>query len=151
MICFNECFDVMKGTELFERANHFKLEGIVAKKKDFEYFPGARTKEWVKIKVEQWVEGIIIGYTKLQESDSTFSRLLIAIPEDNKGKSLRYIGAVGSGFTMQSYNSILSKSKVVRKCPLAYPPDPNKAARFRRASSDIITWVKPELKCYIRY
>ena len=30
MICFNECFDGNKVIELFEKANHFKLEGIVA-------------------------------------------------------------------------------------------------------------------------
>lgn len=37
------------------------------------------------------------------------------------------------------------------KSAFAYPPDPNKATRFRRASTDIIYWVKPEMKCYIKY
>jgi bifunctional non-homologous end joining protein LigD len=151
MICFNECFDGSKGVELFEKASHFKLEGIVGKKKDSEYFPGARTKSWLKIKVEQWVKGVIVGFTKLKETDSTFSRLLIAIPEDAKGKSLRYIGAVGSGFTQKSYKEILSKLTVVKASPLSKKVDPNKATRFRRASSDIIYWVKPEHKCLIRY
>jgi len=148
IICFNECFDGMKGTELFEKANHFKLEGIVAKHKDSEYFPGARTRQWLKIKVEQWVKGVICGYTKVKETDTVFSRLIIGIPD---GKELKYIGAVGSGFTGRVYKDILSKLKVTKKSPFKKPPDPNKATRFRRASSDIIYWVKPDYKCLIRY
>lgn len=148
IICFNECFPGTKGVELYEKANHFRLEGIVAKHKESEYFPGARTKQWLKIKVEQWVKGVIVGFTKLKESDATFSRLLIAIPD---GKELRYIGAVGSGFTDRSYKEILSNLKVTKKGPFKKPPDPNKATRFRRASSDIVYWVRPEHKCLIRY
>jgi bifunctional non-homologous end joining protein LigD len=148
MICFNECFDGMKGVELFEKANHFKLEGIVAKKKDSEYFQGARTKQWVKVKVDQWVEAIICGYTKVRETDTVFSRLIIGIPD---GKKLVYIGAVGSGFTDRSYGEILKKLKAVKKGPFEKEPNPNKATRFRRASSDIIYWVRPEFKCLIRY
>jgi hypothetical protein len=34
----------MKGVELFEKANHFKLEGIVAKKKDSDILPGCQNK-----------------------------------------------------------------------------------------------------------
>ena len=41
----------MNGIEIYEKANHFKLQVIVAKKKDSEYLPGARTKQWVKVKV----------------------------------------------------------------------------------------------------
>jgi bifunctional non-homologous end joining protein LigD len=148
IICYNECFAGDKGIELFEKANHFRLEGIVGKHKESEYFPGARTKQWLKIKVEQWVEGIIAGFTKLKETDVVFSRLIIAIPD---GKELRYIGAVGSGFTQRSYKEILSKLKVTKKSPFKKPSDPNKATRFRRSSSDIIYWVKPEQKCLIRY
>jgi bifunctional non-homologous end joining protein LigD len=104
----------MKGVELFEKANHFKLEGIVAKKKDSEYFPGARTKQWVKVKVEQWVEAIICGYTKVKDTDTVFSRLIIGIPD---GKKLVYIGAVGSGFTDRSNGEIIKKAESGKEKP----------------------------------
>jgi len=84
----------------------------------------------------------------VKETDTTFSRLIIGIPD---GKDLRYIGAVGSGFTERSYKEILKKLKVTKKSPFEKTPDPNKATRFRRASTDIIYWVKPDLKCLIRY
>jgi len=64
------------------------------------------------VKVEQWVKGVICGYTKVKETNSTFSRLIIGIPD---GKELKYIGAVGSGFTDRSYKEILSKLGVEEK------------------------------------
>ena len=84
----------------------------------------------------------------MKETDVVFSRLIIAIPD---GKDLRYIGAVGSGFIDRSYKEILSKLKLTKKSPFKKPSDTNKATRFRRASSDVIYWVKPEQKCLIRY
>jgi bifunctional non-homologous end joining protein LigD len=84
----------------------------------------------------------------VKETDTVFSRLIIGIPA---GKKLIYIGAVGSGFTDRSYGEILKKLKVVKKSPFEKEPNPNKATRFRRASTDIIYWVKPEHRCLIRY
>ena len=54
-------------------------------------------------------------YTKLKEIDTVFSRLLIPIPDE---KELRYIDAVGSGFTGRSYKEILNKLKVTKKSRL---------------------------------
>jgi len=147
-ICFNDHFPGNMGIDLYEQANKFKLEGIIAKHATSEYFPGARTKQWLKIKVDQWVEGIIVGYTKEREQDKHFRRLLIAV---KVGKELQYIGAVGTGFTQQSMEHILRMVTEARKCPLAYRPDPNKATRFRKASTDIIYWVQPKVKCLIKY
>jgi bifunctional non-homologous end joining protein LigD len=98
--------------------------------------------------VEQRVKGVFSGYTKLKETDTTFSRLIIVTPD---GMKLRYIGAVGSGFNDRSYKEILKKLKVVKKSQFDKVPGPNKATRFRQASSDIIYWVKSEMKCLIRY
>jgi bifunctional non-homologous end joining protein LigD len=61
------------------------------------------------------------------------------------------MGAVGSGFNDRSYKDILSKLKPAKSIPFEKTPDPNKATRFRRASTDMIYWVKPEVKCLIRY
>src|SRR5688500_17435622 len=47
VICFNDYFPGNMGVDLFEQADKFKLEGIVAKHSMSEYFPGARTKQWL--------------------------------------------------------------------------------------------------------
>lgn len=91
----------------------------MAKQKDSEYFPGARTKQWLKIKVDQWVEGIIAGYTKAKESSRLFRRLLIAV---KVGEELRYIGAVGTGFYHQVLKSPDLPDHLVGEAPLIVVP-----------------------------
>jgi bifunctional non-homologous end joining protein LigD len=59
---------------------------------------------------------------------------------------------VGSGFTDRPYEDILAKLNVTKKPPsFSKKVDPNKPIQFRRASNDIIYWVKPAYKCLIRY
>src|SRR5690606_8492889 len=53
-----------KGTEFFEIAKRMALEGIIAKRSESNYIPGARSKDWLKIKVKQRQEAVIAGYTK---------------------------------------------------------------------------------------
>ena|SRR5688500_8398205 len=67
------------------------------------------------------------------------------------GKELRYIGAVGTGFTEVRIQKIMRLVTIARKSPFAYTHDPNKATRFRKKSSDVIYWVQPKVKCIVRY
>ena len=77
----------------------------MSKKKDSEYYPGARTSEWIKIKITQMAECIIVGFTKRTVNSSAFRNLLLAIKD---GKQLRYIGMVGTGFQQRTHKDILA-------------------------------------------
>lgn len=50
------------GVAFFELAKKENLEGIVAKKKDGLYHIGKRTSEWIKIKVMQDEDLLVLGY-----------------------------------------------------------------------------------------
>lgn len=50
------------GVAFFELAKKENLEGIVAKKKDGLYFIGKRTSEWIKIKVMQDEDLLVLGF-----------------------------------------------------------------------------------------
>ena len=50
------------GVAFFEFAKKENLEGIVAKKKDGLYFIGKRTSEWIKIKVMQDEDLLVLGF-----------------------------------------------------------------------------------------
>src|SRR3569833_2137899 len=65
------------------------LEGIIAKRKDSTYIPDARTREWLKIKVNKRQEVVIGGFTKNEGSAKKFSSLLLGVYENNK---LQYVG-----------------------------------------------------------
>ncbi|HTL09655.1 MAG TPA: DNA polymerase ligase N-terminal domain-containing protein, partial [Chitinophagaceae bacterium] len=72
------------GTEFFKVASSMKLEGIMAKKTDSPYIPGARTKDWLKIKANKRHEVVIGGFTQNEGSAKKFSSLLVGVYEKDK-------------------------------------------------------------------
>ena len=139
------------GTEFFKVAGKMNLEGIMAKKADSTYVPGARTKEWLKIKVSKRHEVVIGGYTQNEGSSKAFSSLLVGVFE--KGK-LIYTGKVGTGFSDKLQKEMMKKfKKITRKTnPFAVEPDINKPSRFRpNPPKAKATWLRPELVCEVAY
>ena len=139
------------GTDFFEAANKLQLEGIMAKKEDSLYTPGARSKEWLKIKVNKRHEVVIGGYTKNEDTSKLFSALLVGV--FNNGK-LQYTGKIGTGFNDKTQQAMMKAFKpLVRKAnPFTSEPDVNKPSRFRpNPPRATVTWLKPELVCEVSY
>ncbi len=140
-----------KGIEFFESAKQLGLEGIIAKKSDSRYFPGSRSKNWLKIKVDNQQEVIIIGYTKNEDSPRLFSSLLLGIYEEKK---LVYCGKVGTGFKEREQKELfeLFQSLIVKNSPVKESVDYNKSSKFRpNPPKTKVTWLKPQLVCVIKY
>jgi bifunctional non-homologous end joining protein LigD len=74
------------------------LEGVVAKRLDSLYQPGARTREWVKVKRVARQELVVGGWMpgKGKRGDSIGALLGGVYEQDGQ---LRYVGRVGSGFS----------------------------------------------------
>ncbi|MCW3077690.1 MAG: ATP-dependent ligase LigD phosphoesterase module / ATP-dependent ligase LigD polymerase [Bacteroidetes bacterium] len=128
------------GEEFFAMAQKNDLEGIMAKKADSLYTPGARTKEWLKIKHHKTQEAVIAGFTEPAGARKHFGSLILGIWD---GNALKYIGHTGSGFDTQALTEIseLLKPLITTKCPFDKKIKTNMPA----------TWVKPELVCEIKY
>jgi len=139
------------GIEFYQAAKKMGLEGIMAKRSDSTYIPESRSKNWLKIKVNQRQEVVIGGYTKNDGSAKQFSSLLLGVHEDGKFK---YVGKVGTGFTDKMQREMMEKFKPLEtsKIPFDREPDVNKPSRFRpnppRASA---TWLKPSLVCEVSF
>jgi bifunctional non-homologous end joining protein LigD len=129
-----------EGKMLFKEMQKMNLEGMIAKRKKSKYMIGKRSPDWLKIKIVQSQEAIIVGFTDPKGSRQYFGSLLIAIR--NKGK-LVSIGSVGTGFNEKSLKDLHSKlKKLIRKTsPLDVP--------IKEAPD--ITWVEPELVCNIKF
>jgi bifunctional non-homologous end joining protein LigD len=76
----------------------------MAKRVDSRYVSGQRSRSWIKLKIEQTQEVVVGGWRpgKGERSD-TVGALLLGLPE---GKKLRYVGRVGSGFSMQELREL---------------------------------------------
>ena len=83
IIRMSEAFEIST-SDLLNDAGKMGLEGIMAKKADSLYYPGARTKEWLKIKSNLRHEVVIGGYTQNEGTSKTFSSLLVGVYKKRK-------------------------------------------------------------------
>lgn len=129
-----------KGIDFFELAAKNESEGIIAKKADSLYTIGKRSGDWLKIKLSQQEEAIIIGVTEPKNSRTYFGALLLGQYEDNK---LKFIGKCGTGFTQEILKELhtkfapyfTDKSPLEEKIPLR----------------DKIQWIKPKFICQVKF
>ncbi len=146
----SEPFDAT-GTEFFSAAVKMGLEGIMAKKNDSQYHPGARSKEWLKIKANKRQEVVIGGFTKNDGTDKPFSSLLVGVYE---GKKLVYTGKIGTGFNIKTQKEMMAQFAplITDKIPFTAEPDINKPSRFRPDPPHATaTWLKPQLICEVSF
>jgi bifunctional non-homologous end joining protein LigD len=133
---------VEDGQGLFDAAKTFGLEGIIAKQRDSKYLPGKRSDCWLKIKVRQTSEVVIIGYTEGKGDRSrTFGALQIA---ERVGDELHYRGKVGTGFddvTMKEILKVLKEAGEVKKT----------TAQGKFVDPKITTWIEPKVIAEVAY
>jgi bifunctional non-homologous end joining protein LigD len=144
IIRYSESFET-GGKEFFAKAQQLGLEGIMAKRTDSIYSPGARSRDWLKIKTASRQEVVIGGFTRNADSPKLFSALLVGVFE--KGR-LQYTGKVGTGYTEQMQRDMMKQFKpLIRKeSPFATIPDINQPSRFRPNPPEAkATWLKPVL------
>jgi bifunctional non-homologous end joining protein LigD len=129
-----------KGVLFYEQATEKKWEGIMAKESNSLYRPGKRSSEWLKIRISQQEEAIIIGITESKTTRSYFGALLLAQYDHEK---LRFIGKCGTGFKEDTLKELyhtfepyfMEKSPLVDKIPLR----------------DTIKWLKPKFVCQVKF
>lgn len=113
-----------------------KLEGIIAKKIMSAYQPNARNRDWVKIKLSDTADCIIVGFT---QENRLISSLVLAMY--NIKKELKFVGKVGTGFDSQQQRLLYNKfEKIISKTPTL--------KNFRL--KDVI-WLKPKFVAEIKY
>ena len=139
------------GIDFYQAATKMGLEGIIAKKSDSTYAAGARSNEWLKVKVHKRQEVVIAGFTKNQDTSKSFSSLLLGVY--NEGE-LEYVGKVGTGFSNQLQKDLIKQFEplIISKSPFSKTPDVNKPSRFRPATLKAKAfWLKPELVCEVAF
>ncbi len=87
------------GAALLAAAEDLGLEGVVAKRRDAPYVPGARSAAFTKVKLTGRMEFVIAGWTAGEGRRSDHVGALLLGIEDPDGGGLRYAGRVGTGFT----------------------------------------------------
>jgi bifunctional non-homologous end joining protein LigD len=129
-----------KGKQLYSAAVEKGLEGIVGKEIESPY-TGNRTSSWLKFKIVNELDAVVVGWTAPRRTRQYFGALVLALYDDKK--ELQFIGSAGTGFDQKTQKSLLAqleKLKVAHS-PLRVPP------KLR----EHVDWVRPEMVAQIKF
>lgn len=109
------------GIALYRAAESQGLEGIMAKRKSSTYRPGARSRDWLKVKVTFDADVVIVGWTVGEGARAgTLGSLVMAVYDQDR---LRYVGNVGTGFDKRSLQETMSLLDGLEETASPFPPD----------------------------
>ena len=117
-------------------------EGLIAKRADAAYRPGARSPDWLKLKCVRAQELVIGGWTEPQGSRTGFGALLVGYHDDERRDGLRYAGKVGTGFDHRVLDALRTRFD-----ELAATSSPFRDRVPERGAH----WVRPELVAQIGF
>jgi bifunctional non-homologous end joining protein LigD len=129
-----------KGKELYAVAKEQGLEGIVGKQIESPY-TGNRTGYWLKFKIVNELDAVIVGWTAPRRTRQYFGALVLALYDEKK--ELQFIGSAGTGFDQKTQKDLLAQLEKLRiaRSPLSNPP------KLR----EHVEWVRPAMVARIKF
>lgn len=125
------------GLKAYEAAKRKGFEGVVAKNAASPYREG-RSADWLKFKVRQEDEFIIVGYTPPRGARQYFGALLLGAYDNSE---LLYVGKVGTGFDRAKLAELYRQFQpLIRSKPAVIDPGERD-----------VTWLAPRLVAQISY
>ena len=123
------------------RARRGGWEGVIAKRTDGKYVPGARSRDWRKLKLQHRAEFVVGGYTEPRRSREHFGALVLGYFDS--GGRLCYAGNMGGGFDRESLRDVSQKLRRLarKRSPFA---DSVK-------TPDRVHWVRPEVVVEVKF
>jgi bifunctional non-homologous end joining protein LigD len=130
---------VRDGKAAYREAKRAGWEGIIAKDERSPYEPNTRSIAWRKVKVRKESEFVIGGFTPPKGGREHFGALLVGL---YRGRALRFVGKVGTGFTHETLGTLATKLDRLRTERAPFDPAPRVAGAV---------WVRPKLVAQLAY
>ena len=129
------------GTTMMRRARRAGWEGIIAKQTTARYQSGARSDDWLKLKLQFRAEFVVGGYTEPRKTRPHLGALLLGA-YDAQGDFV-YVGHMGGGFTHAGLREMRARLERLerRRCPFLAPPRTNEPAH----------WVSPRIIVEVKF
>jgi bifunctional non-homologous end joining protein LigD len=130
-----------RGATMLARARRAGWEGIIAKRTDARYQPGARSDDWLKLKLQFRAEFVVGGFTEPRNSRPYLGALLLGA-HDASGR-LIYVGHMGGGFDRDALRAMRERlDRIERRAPpFDVAPRTNEPAH----------WVAPKLVVEVKF
>ena len=123
------------GAAMFAGAVKLNWEGIVSKRADAPYRSGDRSDSWQKIKTSKRESFLIVGYVPAMGGIAALHL------GKREGKDLRYVGKVGTGFTMRVSADLRRRLDAIE----------TPKSRLTGAKKPKARWVEPSLIAEVEY
>jgi bifunctional non-homologous end joining protein LigD len=129
------------GKTMLAEAEEKGWEGIIAKRTGAHYHPGERSRDWLKLKIEQRQEFVVGGYTEPRSSREHFGAVLLGYYADNG--DFVYAGHTGGGFSRATLLDMYRRLHPLETdvVPFVSRPKTNEPAH----------WVKPRVVVEVKF
>jgi len=129
------------GKRMLERARRGRWEGVIAKRSAAPYVPGARSRDWLKLKLQNRAEFVIGGFTEPRRTRPFLGAILLGY-FDARGE-LRYVGHTGGGFDRESLRDLRERLERIEqdRSPFAETP----------RSNERVHWVRPQVVVEVKF
>jgi bifunctional non-homologous end joining protein LigD len=134
-----------QGMAMLSAAAGQGLEGIMAKRLSSPYQPGARSRDWLKVKVRFDADVVIVGWTEGEGNRTgSLGSLVMAVYDD---QVLRYVGNVGTGFNRDRLDEAMERLHALEQTGPPFRRDElGSRPELRRAH-----WVPPALVATVEH
>lgn len=129
------------GERMLRTAQRSGWEGVIAKRVDAAYAAGARSRDWLKLKLQHRAEFVVGGFTEPRRTRPYLGAILLGYFDDDG--VLRYVGHTGGGFDHEGLREMRERlDRLERKTsPFATVPHAN----------DVVHWVRPEVMVEVKF
>jgi bifunctional non-homologous end joining protein LigD len=129
-----------RGETMVARARREGWEGVIAKRVDAPYDPGARSRAWLKLKIEHRQEFVVGGYTEPRNTREHIGALLLGYFDNGR---FIYVGHTGGGFTSAGLREMYDRLRPLarRTSPFEETPRTNERAH----------WVTPKVVVEVKF
>jgi bifunctional non-homologous end joining protein LigD len=134
------------GDRLWDAIRKQGLEGVVAKRVESPYRPGARGGEWLKVRYRRGQELVIGGWMPGEGTrGGRVGSLLVGYFQEGK---LVYAGGVGTGFTQEMLKRLTELLEPLRRDDSPFELGEDPVLKYRQRARDRgagPVWVEPKL------
>lgn len=129
------------GQRMLERARRGRWEGIMAKRDASLYVPGARSRDWLKLKLLHRSEFVIGGFTEPRRTRPYLGAILLGYFDARGG--LRYVGHTGGGFDRETLRDMRRRLERIEQDHSPFSEVPH--------SNERVHWVQPKIVVEVKF
>jgi bifunctional non-homologous end joining protein LigD len=116
-------------------------EGLIAKRRDAGYTAGRRSRDWIKLKIEQREEFVVGGWTEPRNSREHLGAILLGY-HDPEGR-FTYAGHTGGGFSRATLEDMYRRLRPLERQTPAFSTRPK--------TNEKAHWVRPAVVVEVKF